>query len=213
MTTRPRFSVVIPAWNEAEYLPECLDSLNRQDYTGDYEIVVVDNNSTDATAEVAGRHGARVVHEAVQGICQARQTGTAAALGEIVVSTDADTIFARDWLARIDLEFKQDPDLVAVGGPCHWTDAPRWGRVYQRLLFGTVARVQLRTGRVIYGSATNIAFKKEYWRGYNTSLTQGGDELDLIRRLQREGPMQFVLDNPTFTSCRRLRRGLLYNLS
>ena len=212
MGARPRFSIVIPAWNEAEYLPECLMSLSHQDFPGTVEIIVVDNNSSDRTAQVAKEYGATVIHEPVQGVCQARQTGTVAARGEIVVSSDADTTFAHDWLSRFDHALVAEPNLVAVCGPCHWLDAPWWGRAYERLLFGTVSWFHKRYGRVIYGSATNIAFKRSAWTGYNTNLTQGGDELDLIRRLQRAGPIRFSPDNRTFTSSRRLRKGLAYSL-
>lgn len=57
----PYVSVVIPAYNEERYLPLCLESLRNQDYAGDYEIIVVDNTSTDNTPEVALAMGAKVV--------------------------------------------------------------------------------------------------------------------------------------------------------
>src|SRR6516225_7745031 len=56
----PRFSVVIPAYNEAAFLGSCLDSLLTQDFQGPYEIIVVDNNSTDGTADVARSRGVTV---------------------------------------------------------------------------------------------------------------------------------------------------------
>ena len=62
-----RFSVVVPAYNEAAYLGRALDSLQHQDYDGTYEIIVVDNNSTDNTAAIAARYGVRLVKEAQQG--------------------------------------------------------------------------------------------------------------------------------------------------
>jgi len=86
-----RFSVVVPAYNEAAYLGRALDSLQHQDYGGTYEIIVVDNNSTDSTADIAARHGVRVVREPQQGVCAARQRGADCARGEIIISTDADS--------------------------------------------------------------------------------------------------------------------------
>ena len=91
----PRFSVVIPAYNEADYLPAALRSLRAQDFPGAVEVIVVDNGSTDGTADLARRLGARVVEEHAPGVCAARQRGTLAARGEIVVSTDADTVHPR----------------------------------------------------------------------------------------------------------------------
>lgn len=60
-----RLSVVVPAYNEAGYLADSLNSLQHQDFAGTYEVIVVDNNSTDTTATIARHHGARVVHERV----------------------------------------------------------------------------------------------------------------------------------------------------
>lgn len=212
-TTHPRFSVVIPAYNEEALLPQCLQSLAAQTFHDGVEVIVVDNNSSDATAAVARSHGARVVHEPHPGVCWARQAGTAQARGDIVVSTDADTVFAPDWLAKIDAAFRSNPRLVAVTGPCEFSAAPRWGQIYAALLFGTVAMIYKLTGRVIYATATNIAFQRTAWRGYDTNATQGGDELGLLRLLRSQGPLAFLKTNPTHTSARRMRRGLFYNLS
>jgi glycosyltransferase involved in cell wall biosynthesis len=205
-----RFSVVVPCYNEESYLPAAIRSLQAQDFDGAYEIVVVDNNSTDATAEVARSLGARVVSEPVPGVCNARQAGTEASNGEIVVSADADTTYAPDWLSKIDGNFHEG--VVAVVGPCRYKDGPQWGRVFARALFGAVGTVYRATGRTYYVSATNIAFRRDRWSGYDTKLTQGGDELDLLRRMRREGTVVYDGTNPTFTSGRRFTRGFAYNL-
>jgi glycosyltransferase involved in cell wall biosynthesis len=207
-----RFSIVIPAFNEGQFLGPCLDSLRDQDFADPYEVIVVDNNCTDDTAAVARSRGATVLTETRPGVCAARQCGTAAARGQIVVSTDADTVFSPDWLSRIDRAFRDDPRRVAVAGPCRFVDPPWWGRVYTFVLFGVVSLVARLTGRILYVTATNIAFRKSEWAGYDTEATQGGDELGLLRRLRVRGPVAFVRGNPTFTSSRRLHRGLAYNI-
>jgi glycosyltransferase involved in cell wall biosynthesis len=210
---RPRISVVVPAVNEELYLGACLESLRRQDLDPDlFEVVVVDNNSTDATADVARSWGVTVVSEPRPGVCWARDAGSRRSRGEIVVSTDADTTFDPGWLSRIDRRFRERPELVAVVGPCRFVEAPWWGRVYTGVVFGAVNLVQRLTGRVLYASATNIAFRRDAWAGYDTHLTQGGDELGLLRQLRAHGAIGFDAGNPTFTSSRRLTRGLLYNL-
>src|SRR5215207_10515133 len=99
-----RLSVVIPAYNEGSYLDASLTSLRQQDFSGSYEVIVVDNNSTDDTAAIASAHGARVLHEPRRGVCVARERGTRAARGEIVISTDADTVHPADWLTRLDAQ-------------------------------------------------------------------------------------------------------------
>jgi glycosyltransferase involved in cell wall biosynthesis len=209
---RPRFSVVVPAYNEAALLPACLMSLARQDVAGGVEVIVVDNASTDATAAIAQAHGATVVRESRAGVCFARQAGTSAACGEIIVSTDADTTFDDRWLSRIDAAFRTDATVVAVAGPCQFVTAPPWGRWYCALLFGAVHLISRAFGRVVYVTATNIAFRRSAWSGYDVHATQGGDELGLLRQLRTRGPVTFDRRNPTFTSARRMYRGLLYNL-
>ena len=116
-------------------------------------------------------------------------------------------------MSGIDAAFARHPGAVAVAGPCHFAGAPRWGTLYSTLLFGTVNLVNRVTGRVVYVSATNIAFRSSAWTGYDTRLTQGGDELDLLRRLQAAGEVVFDITNPTRTSSRRLDQGLLYNIA
>ncbi|GAA3453285.1 hypothetical protein GCM10018962_51180 [Dactylosporangium matsuzakiense] len=212
MTSRPRFSVVIPCYNEERYLTDALLSLRKQDFDGEFEVVVVDNNCTDDTAGVARDFGAVVVTEPTPGVCNARQAGTLAARGEIVVSADADTVYERDWLSRIDAGFRADERIVAVVGPCTYADGPRWGRYFGRGLFGAVNAVYRATGRAVYASATNIAFRRDAWTGYDTGLTQGGDELDQLRRLRGKGRVVYDHANPTFTSGRRLARGFMYNV-
>lgn len=209
---RPRFSVVIPAWNEAALIGACLDSLAAQDFADAVQVIVVDNNSHDDTAAIAAAHGALVVWEPRTGVCFARDRGLQTALGEIVVSTDADTTFSTTWLRSIDATFRAHPRSVAVAGPCQFAGGPAWARIYPSILFGLVALIARLTGRVLYVSATNLAFKRDALVAYDTRLTQGGDELDVLRRLQRHGCVTFDLHNPTLTSARRLEHGLAYNL-
>lgn len=208
----PRFTVVVPARDEETTLPATLRSIADQDFAGGVEVIVVDNASTDRTAAVAAGFGVTVLVEGAPGVCGARQCGTANAVGEIVVSTDADTVHPRTWLSTIDATFRADPLCVAVAGPCRYTGGPRWVVWYPAVLFGAVAGVARVTGRVGYATATNLAFRRAVWSGYDTRLTQGGDELDVIRRLRRVGRITFRSDNPVLTSPRRFDRGLLHAL-
>ena len=207
-----RFSIIVPAYNEAAYLGRALDSLLHQDYNGRYEVIVVDNNSTDGTAAIADRYGVTVVKESLQGVCAARQKGVDCAKGEIIISTDADTTQPSDWLRTIDARFSESEGVVAVAGPCSYQDPSWWAKAYPALLFGLVAKVYALTGFVFYVSATNIAVLRTAFPGYDLRLTQGGDELDLVRRLRRRGQVSWERHNVVTTSARRLQRGLLYNI-
>jgi glycosyltransferase involved in cell wall biosynthesis len=207
-----RFSIIVPAYNEAAYLGRALESLLHQDYTGRYEVIVVDNNSTDGTAAIAAQYGVPVVTEPQQGVCAARQRGVDCAKGEIIISTDADTTQPADWLRIIDARFAASDGVVAVAGPCRYQDPSWWAEAYPKVLFGLVAKIYALSGFVFYVSATNIAFRRAAFPGYDLRLTQGGDELDLVRRLRRRGHVGWERQNVVTTSARRLQRGLLYNI-
>ena len=185
--------------------------MQQQDFAGPYEVIVVDNNSSDDTAAIARRHGARVLHEPQPGVCAARQRGTLDARGEIVVSTDADTVHPFDWLTRLDARFRAD-DVTAVAGPCKYQDPPWWAAIFPPLWFAAVAVGYGTVGRIFYVTATNIAFIRAGFAGYDITLTQGGDEVDLLRRLKRQGRIVWDASNAVVTSSRRMNQGLPYTL-
>ncbi len=209
---KPRFSIVIPCYNEENYIAATLESLKKQTFKGNVEIIIVDNNCTDDTVNIAKSFGAKVVSEKQPGVCWARQAGTEHANGEIIVSTDADTIFSKDWLTKINATFENNSKIVAVGGPCRYITGPRWGRIYTPFLFGSVFFLQFLIRHPFYLSATNIAFKKSEWEGYDVNLPQAGDEVDLLHKLRKRGRVKFIYNNSTYTSGRRLEQGLFYNL-
>lgn len=207
-----RFSVVVPAYNEADYLGASLRSLQRQDFGGRYEIIVVDNGSSDRTVTVAEAAGVLVLHEPQPGVCAARQCGVESARGEYVVSTDADTVHPIDWLSRIDAQFRSHPEAVAVAGPCRYLDPPWWAGVFPPVWFRAIATVHSLTGRVTYLTATNVAYARAGFPGYDITLTQGGDEVDLLRRIRRMGRIHWDRHNSVDTSSRRMDQGLPHTL-
>jgi len=207
-----KISIVIPAYNEERYLGACLGSLVAQDFPEPFEIIVVDNDSTDRTAAIAASFDVRVLTETRRGVCAARQAGTAVVRGQIVVSADADTIYPSNWLSTIWQTFADVPDAVAVTGAVTFVDAPWWVRLTAVTFFGVSRRFFIRTGRVNYMSGCNTAFRKEAWSGYKTDLTQGGDEFDLLQQLSARGPIVFQQNMRVRTSSRRFNRGFAYSL-
>ena len=205
-------SIVVPAFNEEKLIAKCLRSLKAQDYKGPVEIIVVDNNSTDNTAKIAREEGMTVVFEPTPGVCFAREAGTQAARGDIVIQTDADTTFPTDWLSQIMTAFSKNPDAVAVAGSFEFENAPWWGDYLAEFAFGLIRVIDKTTGRLIYVPGSNTAFKKDAWQGYNTKLDQGGDEVALLKQLKKQGKVVFLPRNTVLTSPRRLQKGLLYNI-
>ena len=109
-------SVVIPALNDSIMLARCLEALGVQTRLPD-EIIVVDNGSTDDTADVARRAGAHVVTEPTRGIPAATAAGFDAARGTILGRLDADSVPATDWVEQLERRFDNDPTLSALTGP------------------------------------------------------------------------------------------------
>ncbi len=112
----PFVSVVVPAYNSAAFLPRCLGSLFAQSYPMErYEIILVDDGSTDETGECARQLGERwagalrVISKANGGPASARNAGIRAATGDLVAFTDSDCIADPDWVERLVAALRDDP--------------------------------------------------------------------------------------------------------
>jgi len=112
-----RFSIIVPVYNTSAFLADCIAALKQQDYDrGEYEILMVDNNSTDASAAIlAEASGIRVLSEPKQGSYAARNRGLLAATGDIIAFTDSDCLPDTGWLQAIERRFA-DPRIQVVLG-------------------------------------------------------------------------------------------------
>jgi len=110
----PLVTVFVPAYNEEKLLAETLERLKNQDYDGEYELMVIDNASTDRTAGIARKAGARLINEPAKGNRFAVERGFKEAKGEIVVQTDADSRPGREFLRKIMAPYA-DPKVVGCG--------------------------------------------------------------------------------------------------
>ena len=209
----PFVSVVIPAYNEEKYLPLCLESIKKQDYAAEYEVIVVDNASTDNTAKIALDWGAKVVYESKRSPACARQKGVEAATGEIIAFIDADTQAPTCWLSTIVSRFVQEPETVVISGPYAYFDAGSIARIasyignFISIIIDQLFRKVLNKGSAVWGS--NFAVHRSALLevgGFDTSIRFYGEEYELSLRLKKAGkggiiPRLFVL-----TSARRLKR-------
>lgn len=116
--TMKKFSIIIPAWNEEEYVGAAIGASRAQDYPRDrFEIIVVDNNSADKTSMAARKAGAdKVVLEPEQGTNMARNRGVEEAEGEILAFLDADCIPPPEWLRHLE-ENLSKRGVAATSGP------------------------------------------------------------------------------------------------
>ena len=112
----PRCSVVVPAYNAGKTLDDCLRALTTQTCPSDYyEVIVVDDGSTDNTPDIATRHDVRLIRQKNQGPAAARNNGAAQARGDIVLFTDSDCLPGPDWVELMLAPFK-DPEVTGVQG-------------------------------------------------------------------------------------------------
>jgi len=207
-------SVVIPAFNEERYLSACLWALREQTYPADrYEVIVVDNASTDATADIARQFGVRVIHEPVKGIARARQAGFEAAQGQVIASTDADTVVPPLWLARIATHFTRDPELGGICGPVYWPDGRPYERLIMRYPITWTLALSNRVGRSWWVGSNFAVRAQVFWqvdgfRGFDPSRLLG-DDLYLSAQVSRVARVLFDPDLAVHTSARRVREGYL----
>src|SRR4051812_30309792 len=116
-----KVSIVIPVYNEAAHLGACLEAISRQTVQP-HEVIVVDNNSTDASVVVAqGFDFVRLVHESKQGVIHARTNGVDAVTGDIIARIDADTIVDPTWVASIKKLFAES-DVAPVSCGAQYYD-------------------------------------------------------------------------------------------
>ncbi|GAA2247286.1 C50 carotenoid glucosyltransferase CrtX [Herbiconiux moechotypicola] len=179
--------MVIPARDDASFLERALTALERQTRRPD-EVVVVDNGSTDDTAEVARRHGATVVDEPVQGILRATAAGFDAATGAILARIDADSVPEPDWLARVEAAFTRPDAPTAYTGPGRFYDIARAGDWAGRTFYlgGYVTWMTLFLGHPpLFGS--NMALTKAAWMRIRSDVHRTDrrvhDDLDITYHL------------------------------
>jgi glycosyltransferase involved in cell wall biosynthesis len=121
----PLVSVVIASYNGERFLAETLDNVFAQEYDP-YEVVFVDDGSTDGTAEIAQRYPLRYVARENGGLAAARNTGITESRGEYVTFLDDDDLMPRDRLALQARRLSQQPELGCVLGRQEWLNAPDW---------------------------------------------------------------------------------------
>jgi glycosyltransferase involved in cell wall biosynthesis len=215
-------SVVICAHNEQEWIARTLDSLLQQKRLPD-ETIVVDNASTDQTAEITqnfiaahpGR-GIRIVQESKKGLHHAREAGWRSATSEVVVMTDADITFPKDWLRKIEQAFAADSDLAAVTGICRYNDAlpiANWVTVMGDQLYqpqGIGLRLGLnKTGEYVL-SGGNSAYRRRVLEAVNGYLNKPQGILEdryMSQKIQQGGyKIRFLRTLKVWHTFRRFKK-------
>jgi GT2 family glycosyltransferase len=184
----PKVSVVVCTHNGAGTLAECLGGLSQLDYP-DYEVIVVDDGSTDGSAEIADAHPVRVIRTPNRGLSAARNEGLAAAEGEIVAYIDDDAVPDSHWLRYLAATFV-DSDHAGVGGPN--VPPPDDGDVAACVANapGGPVHVLLSDQVAEHIPGCNMAFRRDWLEaigGFDPQFRVAGDDVDVCWRLQEHG--------------------------
>ena len=210
-----KISIIIPAYNEEKLLPRCLKSIFSARLPESYEVIVVNNASTDRTEEIAKSFaGVKVVNESKKGITKARQVGFLSATGDILVFFDADTIIPEDWFKIAVSKFKSNSKLVGVSGPYHFEAISWWARglewFYNYIIMPTgefIWQYLLRRGGIMLLGG-NFSVRKEALAavgGFNTEIDFFGEDTNLTRRIAKIGKIDFTNSLFVYSSPRRFR--------
>lgn len=208
-------TVVIPALDEEKHIASCLESLCAQATREPFDVIVVDNGSTDHTTDIArgyqGRLQVRVIQEKQRGRGAARATGFAYARGEFIFSTDADAVLPLDWIESFLTILRTRPGVVAV------TCAPRIEDCTprQNWLFNRIIPYFLRINIFTLGHhglcGFSFAIPRDIYErsgGFNRNA-DAYEDLDLARRVRKFGTIVFDIKCRVTFSGRRFRNGLL----
>jgi glycosyltransferase involved in cell wall biosynthesis len=203
-----RISIVIPVYNEAEALGACLLSISRQ-LVAPYEVIVVDNNSTDETAAVVRSFSfVRVMTELKQGVVHARNTGFNAARGEIIGRLDADTILDPNWTVQV-TRIMADRTIAAVSGSISYHDLP-WRATASRLELFFRQRIANGMGSEVFLQGANMALRRSSWLNVRAqTCTSKGlhEDFDLAVHLHDlQDQQQRVVFDPSLHANLSLRR-------
>jgi GT2 family glycosyltransferase len=184
----PRISVVVCSYNGSKTIAETLAALSKLSYP-DYEVIVVDDGSTDATAEIARRHGVSLIQTENKGLSNARNLGMEAATGEIIAYIDDDAYPDPDWLKFIAAGL-MDSDHAGIGGPN--LAPPEDGCIANCVAHapGGPVHVLLSDEIAEHIPGCNMAYRLDQLRavgGFDPRFRVAGDDVDICWRLQERG--------------------------
>ncbi len=210
-------SVVIPAYNEEKDIAKTLESLVSQKTTIPFEVIVVDNNSTDKTINVVKKFSKkltlRTFTQKQKGRGIARATGFGKARGDIVFSMDADTVVPTGWIETT-LNYFKDPTTVAVTGSWKVEDCKGFTKWFLNNC-QTFAMIPYLFYRGHYWlTGFNFAILSSVYKkagGFNAALN-AHEDIDLTERVRKFGKIRYAKDAQVITSGRRYTNGLLRGL-
>ena len=185
----PFVSVIVCSYNGARTLAACLDSLGKLNYP-EYEVILVDDGSTDDTAYIAAQFPwVHYIHQSNQGLSHARNTGAAAAKGDVFAYTDSDCMADVDWLYYL-IGTLLSGGYAGAGGPNVTPPAENWIQACVAAAPGGPSHVLLTDTIAEHIPGCNMAFHRwafESIGGFDPEYRKAGDDVDFCWRLQQAG--------------------------
>lgn len=219
-----KVSLLIPAYNEEKYIGACLDSIISNAPHSFYEIIVIDNASTDKTAKIVAyyrKHNVRIVKESHKGLTWARQRGFIEATGDILAFVDADTRMEYGWYEKIIQAYTYNTNIACLSGPYVYYDASALYNILVKMYWYLLALPSYWIiGYMLVGG--NFAIRRdvlEKMGGFDTSIPFYGEDTNIARRAARFGKVKFDITFKMPTSARRFfgeslfKAGNIYILS
>ncbi len=191
-------SIIVPTFNGTRRIGACLVALLRQNTRREFEIVVVDDGSTDGTAAVVnGFSAVRLIHQANAGPAAARNRGAREARGSIVLFTDDDCIPAPNWIEAMHAPFN-DPEIVGAKGAYRTLQTRAIARFVQ-IEYEDKYRVMAREQDIDFIDTYSAGFRRDRFLqvgGYDTSFPVAcAEDVELSYRMAARGwKMKFVPD-------------------
>ena len=185
MMQEERVSVVIPAYNASKTIDDCLTSILKQDFS-EYEVVVVDDGSTDDTSEKVKKYPVKLVRSPHQGAPGARNAGVEASKGNILVFLDSDCVVGRDLVAKL-IGSLQNPE-VGVAQP--WWDNVTKDRLVPSLIFKTYEYLVPKMEYPDYFWGYCFAIRRELLKrvgGFDPRTGIGAEDVELAQRIVKAG--------------------------
>ena len=203
----PLVSVVIPTYNRAAFVGKAVDSVLNQTFTN-YEVIVVDDGSTDDTREQLNKYGSRIryIYQENRGVSAARNTGIAASGGEWLAFLDSDDEWQRDYLAEQMREATKVPGLCMQSANCLFTSLNGETETYFEIN-GSISAFKEKDYLLIANAFSFVISHGPWQLGstifrrdaatkaglFDTTLTLSED-LDFMARVALEGPFGLIKD-------------------
>ncbi|KAF0231947.1 MAG: hypothetical protein FD177_2689 [Desulfovibrionaceae bacterium] len=190
---QPMISVIVCAYNADSTMEGCLASFQNVEYPN-FEVIVVDDGSTDKTGEISDKYAAKfpfihVIHQPNLGLSAARNVGMYAAKGEIIAYTDSDCYVDPHWLTYMAWAF-QDPRFAAVGGPNLPPSEDNRTAACVAVSPGAPTHVLVTDEVAEHIPGCNMAYRREHLLatgGFDVTYRAAGDDVDLCWRLMDMG--------------------------